>query len=406
MKEMLLVTSSYPFGEREASFIRPEILKLSEKFNITLVSRNSVDEQTSQLPENVKALRYNNKRAYSVVKYLLKTVFSPHIYGEVLTLTKKKKLSIATVKKAIRYCMRSYHFADYIKSVRKKMGEEVVLYTYWNDYSVMSLSLIKQPKDKLVSRTHRIELYEREQNGYYLPLKEISNKKTDLIAFISEEGKEYFSKNFNTNAKKEVFYLGVNKQDINGFNKNKNELNLYSFSYIVPVKRIDRIIDSLEKIPGDIYVNWTHIGNGVLYDEIKNRAEEKLGSKANITFKFVGAMENSSALKYIDEQKFDLLINTSESEGIPVTMMEAMSFGIPVLGLDVGGVSEIIKDKENGYLLPNNVSTTLIAETLISHAKIDEYAEKRMRECALMTWEKSYNQESNYENFTRRLYNL
>lgn len=406
MKKMLFVTTSYPFGEREASFVRPEIAKLSEKFDITLVSRNSVDEQTSQVPENVKVLRYNSKKSYSVVKYLLKTIFSSFIYGEIITLIKKKKISIAKIKKAIKYCMRSYHFADYLKSVRKEMGEEVVLYTYWNDYSVMSLSLIKQPKDKLVSRTHRIELYEREQNGYYLPLKEISNKKTDLIAFISEEGKEYFSKNFNTNAEKEVFYLGVNKQKINEFNKNKNELNLYSFSYIVRVKRIDRIIDSLEKIPADIHVNWTHIGDGMLYDEIKNRAEEKLGSKVNITFKFVGAMENSSALKYIDEQRFDLLINTSESEGIPVTMMEAMSFGIPVLGLDVGGVNEIIKDKENGYLLPDNASTTLIAETLISHAKIDEHVGENMHECALMTWKNYYDQESNYEDFTRRLYNL
>ena len=57
MKKMLFVTSSYPFGMGEASFIRPEIAKLSEKFDITIVSRNNSDEQTSVVPQNVKVLR-------------------------------------------------------------------------------------------------------------------------------------------------------------------------------------------------------------------------------------------------------------------------------------------------------------------------------------------------------------
>ena len=43
MKKMLFVTSSYPFGMGEASFIRPEIESLSQKFDITIVSRNAID---------------------------------------------------------------------------------------------------------------------------------------------------------------------------------------------------------------------------------------------------------------------------------------------------------------------------------------------------------------------------
>ena len=406
MKKMLFVTTSYPFGEREASFVRPEIAKLSEKFDITLVSRNSVDEQTSQTPENVKVLRYNSKKSYSVIKYLLKTIFSPYIYGEIITLIKKKKVSIAKIKKTIKYCMRSFHFADYLNDIRKEMGDEVVLYTYWNDFSVMSLSLIKCSKDKLVSRAHRIDLYERKENNYYLPLKEISNRKTDLIAFISEEGKEYFSNNFETKASKEVFRLGVKSQKKKIVNKKENELSVYSFSYVVPVKRLDKIIDALQRVPEDIKVNWTHIGGGPLFEDISNTAKEKLGEKGNITYSFVGAMENSDALEFIGQKDFDLLINTSDSEGIPVTMMEAMSFGIPVLALDVGGVSEIVKNNKNGYLLPANADMSLIAEILVSHIEFDLYKVNEMHECAFDTWKNSYYDKKNYEEFTTRLYNL
>lgn len=40
----------------------------------------------------------------------------------------------------------------------------------------------------------------------------------------------------------------------------------------------------------------------------------------------------------------------SDSEGIPVSIMEAMSFGIPVIARNVGGMSEIVNE-ENGLLL-------------------------------------------------------
>ncbi|MFR4320263.1 MAG: glycosyltransferase [Blautia massiliensis (ex Durand et al. 2017)] len=44
-------------------------------------------------------------------------------------------------------------------------------------------------------------------------------------------------------------------------------------------------------------------------------------------------------------------MNVSSSEGIPVSIMEATSFGIPGIATDAGGTKEIIRDKENGVLL-------------------------------------------------------
>ena len=47
--------------------------------------------------------------------------------------------------------------------------------------------------------------------------------------------------------------------------------------------------------------------------------------------------------KIIKENNFDLHINLSEYEGIPVTIMESMSLGIPVIATDVGGVSGLLQ---------------------------------------------------------------
>ena len=48
----------------------------------------------------------------------------------------------------------------------------------------------------------------------------------------------------------------------------------------------------------------------------------------------------------------DIYIQPSRSEGLPLAMMEAASYSLPLIGSDVGGIPEIIKDGENGFLVP------------------------------------------------------
>jgi len=49
-------------------------------------------------------------------------------------------------------------------------------------------------------------------------------------------------------------------------------------------------------------------------------------------------------------QRADLIVLTSQSEGIPLTLMEAMSFGKPVLAPGITGIPELVADGENGFL--------------------------------------------------------
>ena len=93
----------------------------------------------------------------------------------------------------------------------------------------------------------------------------------------------------------------------------------------------------------------------------------------------------------------------SSSEGIPVSIMEAMSFGIPCIASDVGGNQEIINHNVNGILLKSNPDFTDVKNTIEEIASKTPEQYRKISQNAYQTWEKHYNSETNYTNFTKLL---
>jgi glycosyltransferase involved in cell wall biosynthesis len=75
---------------------------------------------------------------------------------------------------------------------------------------------------------------------------------------------------------------------------------------------------------------------------------------------FVGWKDNLS--NYY--QDADLLLSTSDSEGTPLSFMEAASFGCPIISTNVGSVADLIEDMRTGILCEKNAE--VIAAEIIN----------------------------------------
>ena len=111
------------------------------------------------------------------------------------------------------------------------------------------------------------------------------------------------------------------------------------------------------------------------YEELSNELKEKSeiiiiggGPKKIELEKFIvqnkvknvnllGSLSRDQVFDMVNES--DVFVLVSKYEGLPMTILEAMSFGLPVVASDVGGVGEIIEDGINGFLLKNNSAEEL-----------------------------------------------
>ena len=72
---------------------------------------------------------------------------------------------------------------------------------------------------------------------------------------------------------------------------------------------------------------------GMTKDEARSYLEQELP----------GAMDNRALMEYYSREPVSCLVNVSSSEGLPVSLMEAASFGFPALATAVGGTPEALR---------------------------------------------------------------
>lgn len=139
-----------------------------------------------------------------------------------------------------------------------------------------------------------------------------------------------------------TIYNGISVPDCSKISNmevfNQSKKVILAIARVAPPKRTDLFVDVARLLP---QYNFVWIGN-------QNEVTE-FGKLPNNCY-FLGNIPNAGAFC----SKADLLMLPSNYEGLPMVILEAMSFGKPVVASDVGGISEIVRNDVNGYTLANN----------------------------------------------------
>lgn len=358
-KEVFVFTDNFPFGIGEA-FLNSEAVFLPKYFESVHYIPLWKNGELRDLPEGSTVehplLDFNPK---GNVKLVVKGLFNfsplffaiPLFFKEKAWKGKKRFWDFMTALLIIR--------AAY-SSLRIKLKKNALVYSYWGDKLALLLPLLKKKYGILtVSRFHRTDLYE-EACGGYKPFRKWLFGSLDVAVPIAEDGKQYLLERYGKDAPKriEVHRLGVFDKGLNS-SDGDDVFQIVSCSYIVPVKRVAFLAEVIGGL--GFKVRWTHIGDGPLRAEVEAAIDK---FPENVTGVLLGAMPNTEVLSYYSEHHVDLFVNVSESEGIPVSIMEALSFGIPVFATNTGGVSEIV-DKTVGRLLHVNISADQLRKEIV-----------------------------------------
>jgi glycosyltransferase involved in cell wall biosynthesis len=302
--------------------------------------------------------------------------------------------------------IKTLQLRDYIivKLLKENIDQDIVFYSYWLKTGAHAISLLEYKNSIKIARAHGSDLYEERTDSGYLPLLSFSALKLDAIFFTSTHGMHYFSSK--VNQKKDSLFvsrLGVNRPEGKNIKvKNSDEFVIVSCSNMIPLKRIDLIIYALDTVQYYKKMAWLHFGDGVLRNELETLAGIKLRSSDRISYRFMGHYPNNDLLDFYNLNKVDLFINTSSTEGIPVSIMEAQSFGIPVIATDTGAVKEIVVEG-TGSLLPVDFRTGDLAKLIEHYANLPDREYDNVRMNAIKNWESNFNATSNYKEFIMKV---
>ena len=158
----------------------------------------------------------------------------------------------------------------------------------------------------------------------------------------------------NLNADPDRVYLIPNGIWLNKFGSFTNEQKIHEKPYILYLGRLVRLkgVDILMQAFSRIIMQHPGIrlkiaGDGKEKDNLI-RLGDNLGIAGNIDF--LGVVRGYEKTQLLSGALF--LVLPSQREGLPVVVLEAFASRVPVVASSVGGTSDIIKDDENGFLVP------------------------------------------------------
>lgn len=405
MKNLLLITQWFPFGNAEVGFLQSEFQELIKHFHVTILARDNDQPLNYPLPAHVTCGKYVTRSKIRIFPYVLFQLSDKETRSEIKAVCKEQSIhkKVKRLLKVLSYGARANEVKRQIERVVIEQNIDLI-YTYWcNPATVAALRLKERyPRLHVITRFHGGDLFQDRTILGWQILRSYIAEQCDKLFFVCEDGKRYFTDCWGHEEKAVVSYIGTKKRKRVPI-KDKDVLVLVSCSYLIPSKRVNLILEALQFIPAEQKVEWHHYGNGELEDQLKKEAVKAQEKYKNHHIFFHGEVQNHQIEEEYHLIGAQLFITTTASEGLPVSMMEAISMGIPAIGTRVNGIPELIDDTQSGFLLPCNLTPQQVANAIMRYARLSFCEKKKMSDAAFACWSEKFDAEKNAVEFCKVL---
>lgn len=404
-KNILFISSSYPFGIGE-SFISTEIEFLSKYFKVYVTPtypRGDIKLDRSA-NENIIYLNLPLLKIDYAVDFLKLSLANPNIIINLLRNCKSDSF--------IRFCRNAILIPKSI-NIHKFVVENNIefIYSHWLSAPTQLALLLNILSGVPYGATgHRWDVvdannFERKfEKVKFIRL--ISRKSISLLPqAVQEKYKEKFY----------IIHMGINIQNnyilSNKKVKDNEGFSILCIANLTAVKGHKYLIEAIKNLKEKgINISLDLIGEGELKQDIIKQISD-LGLNSNINL--LGTYPHTDVLKILQSGKYSLYCQPSvdlgkgSHEGIPVSLMEAMSNSIPCISTNTGSIPELILDGETGLLVEDKNSKVLAdaIEKLYKDNELRSNIAKAAYDSIFQNFNESINNKKIYELIASRIFN-
>lgn len=365
-------------------FLAQELPFLLQRFaHVDVVCYEGVARLTD--PCATAALRRPGSAA---LRAWLRAPVSRDFWREVRHLFRDGKGTPKNLLKLLAFTQRGLKMHLWTETLLNNNGDtNTTLYAFWMSFDGYAAALSKRrhPAARFVVRGHAydIDIQRNPMNPYLM--KRCIAEAADGLYPISEGAREQLMQYMADYAPKlHVLAMGSGGEPLEAIplppRDTQGVLQVISCAMLSPIKQVDVLVRALARWDG-MPLCWTHVGGGEGEAALRALAEELLDRKENVIYHFAGTISSAQLEALYTAQPFDVFVNTSQKEGVPVSIMEAMRHGIPTIAPRVGGIPELVTE-ETGFLYAPDRREDGVLEMLNRLAALSTQALRAMREAA------------------------
>jgi glycosyltransferase involved in cell wall biosynthesis len=397
LKNLLILTSHFPIDPLTSeSWLADEMEYSHSFFDAICIFPDKKSEKYIPLPSNCKVLNLEKSDSLTLTineKWnCLKIVLSDFkFYPNKFDFIRSLRYNLSLIRHLHLKAKKIHYSYNGDK-------ENTILYAYWADNLVTIASIMSQVYGpyKIVSRAHGFEIFEDQTKYEVIPFRRFHYKFLTKLYADSKKGFAHLQSKANVPENVNTYsYVGTNDSGISTLNFSL-PFSIATCSNLSNNKRLHRMPEILKHISFDLV--WHVLGAG---EELELIKELNAILPQNIKVIYHGYMNNQDILRFYKANSVNLFVSLSYSEGLPVSMMEAQSFGIPIMSTDVGGCKEICNE-ETGFLIQRDFDGKEVALKLDRFKNSDKNTVDFRAKCRHY-WEKNFSAKVNYTKFAEEI---